>query len=346
MRKPFIIAAVIAVVIGGLLLVLFNVPAAQDKLFVRLVSAIGNSPASQPDGLRVVVCGSASPLGNDPTRAQACIAVLTPDHFYVFDAGAGSASRIGQARLPTGRLNGVLLTHFHSDHIADLPGINLVRWVNGAKNSLNVYGPEGVEEVISGFNAAYALDRGYRITHHGEELLPRHVGPMTPVAFRSGTVVSDGDLTIQVFSVDHSPIHPAVGYRVDYKGRSVVISGDTIAVDTLFTAAKDADLVFHDALSRTLLDIMIPAIRQSGQDRLAKVMTDVLDYHADSRNIEGGLDAAGVKQLVLYHLVPVPQNALARTMFRRGLSPNTILAEDLMVFDLPADSQEIHVSDI
>jgi ribonuclease Z len=101
------------------------------------------NPSKVP-GLRVVVCGSASPLGNDPKRAQACIAVLTPEHFFIFDAGAGSQNRIGQAQLPMDRLSGVFLTHFHSDHIAALPDINLNAWVMGAKASLRVYGPVGV----------------------------------------------------------------------------------------------------------------------------------------------------------------------------------------------------------
>jgi len=341
MRKFSVWLICIAVVGGVAALAVLNVPRMQDMLFERLSLAIMKQSAENIKGMRVVVCGSASPLGNDPSRAQACIAVLTPDHFFVFDTGAGSQVRIGQAQLPMARLTGVFLTHFHSDHIAALPAINLNAWVMGARASLQVYGPVGVSKVVDGFNMSYELDRQYRGNHHGEDLLPANVGPMSAVTIKPGVVFQQGDLTISAFEVDHSPVSPAVGYRVDYRDRSVVISGDTIAVDSLFSAAKDADLLFHDALAHHLIDILIPNASRAGRERIAKVMHDVIDYHADSLSIESRARQAGVKQLVLYHLVPVPPNALAERMFRRGLSPDTILAEDLMVFDLPGASNEI-----
>ena len=122
--------------------------------------------------------------------------------------------------------------------------------------------------MVDGFNAAYQLDRGYRTAHHGDELLPPERGPMQPHAFTPGGVVwQDELLTVTSFVVEHPPIKPAVGYRVDYRGRSVVISGDTNATDSLFTAAKDADLLLHDALSRTLLNPMIETPRPGSTSR-------------------------------------------------------------------------------
>lgn len=140
-------------------------------------------------------------------------------------------------------LNGVLFTHFHSDHIADLADVNLASWVQGRKTSLEVYGPAGVDEVVDGFNQAYRLDRHYRVAHHGSDLLAPAAAPMTPVAFTPGEIAwQDGLMTITSFPVDHAPIAPAVGYRVDYRDRSVVISGDSNATGSLFAAARDAGL--------------------------------------------------------------------------------------------------------
>ena len=112
---------------------------------------------------------------------------------------------------------------------------------------------------------------------------------------------------------------PAVGYRIDYAGRSVVISGDSNASAALFTLAEGADLLFHDALSRTLLDPMIAGAKAAGLVPMPKIMTDVIDYHADTRSLLAPTKAARVKQLVLYHLVPVPTNGLAERLFRRDL---------------------------
>lgn len=344
MRKLLYGVVALVLALAAAAAVIYNTAAGQDALFNRAVQAVMGQAPSPPDGLRVVVCGSASPAGNDPNRAQACIAVLTPEHFFLFDVGARSPLRIAQAGLPLGRLDGVLLTHFHSDHIAGLPDVNLPSWVQGRRSSLRVYGPEGVREVVGGFNLAYRLDRGYRVAHHGPELLPPAAGPMTAVEFSPGDVVWQDDLmTIRSFRVDHAPIHPAVGYRVDYRGRSVVISGDTNAVESLFAAAQGADLLLHDALSRTLLDPMIEAAQGAGNSIMRQIFTDVIDYHADSLSIEARAAEAGIRQVAYYHLVPVPGNALAERMFARGLGPDTLLVRDLHTFDLPPNSTDIHI---
>ena len=251
--------------------------------------------------------------------------------------------RIAQAQLPMNRLTAVMLTHFHSDHIAGLADVNLASWVAGRRASMQVYGPEGVETVVAGFNQAYRLDRGYRVAHHGEKLLPRSAGPMQANTFQPGLVWQDDNMTVTSFLVDHSPIDPAVGYRFDYRGRSVVISGDTNASDSLFAAAAGADIVFHDALARDSLDIMQNVMAESGRSGIAQIIADVTDYHADTRVLEEAANAAGIEQLVLYHLVPTPINSLTETMFLRGLSDKPLLAHDLQVFELPPESEEITI---
>ena len=335
----------IAVLIGLTILgaILYRAAPVQDALMrAGAAAALSNVPETF-DGLQVVVCGSASPLGNNPDRAQACLAVITPEHFFLVDVGARSPMRIAQAQLPMNRLTAVMLTHFHSDHIAGLADVNLASWVAGRRASMQVYGPEGVETVVAGFNQAYRLDRGYRVAHHGEKLLPRSAGPMQANTFQPGLVWQDDNMTVTSFLVDHRPIDPAVGYRFDYRGRSVVISGDTNASNSLFAAAAGADIVFHDALARDSLDIMQNVMAESGRSGIAQIIADVTDYHADTRVLEEAANAAGIEQLVLYHLVPTPMNSLTETMFLRGLSDKTLLAHDLQVFELPPESEEITI---
>ena len=333
-------------ILAGAAAVVYNTAAGQDALFRRgALAVMGQAPAPL-DGMRVLVCGSASPLGNDPARAQACIAVITPEHFFLFDVGARSPLRMAQARLPMGRLNGVFLTHFHSDHIAALPDVNLASWVQGRRTPLPVHGPTGVELVVGGFNQAYQLDRGYRVAHHGPELLPAGAGPMQAMPFRADEIVwQDELLAVRAFAVEHPPIEPAVGYRVDYQGRSVVISGDSNAADNLFAAAQDADLLLHDALSRALLDPMIEAATALDLTRQPRIMTDVIDYHADSRSLPDRARNAGIRQLAYYHLVPAPANALAERMFLRDVTDDVILVRDLHTFDLPPNSSAIHITE-
>ncbi len=347
MKRLPVVLGVIGAALGVIAAIAYNTSAGQDAIFERAARALMSQEPAPLDGMRVVVCGSASPLGNSPRRAQACIAVLTPEHFFLFDVGAGSPLRITQARLPWARLSGVFLTHFHSDHIAGLPDANLNSWVQGRKSSLEVYGPPGVETVVDGLNLAYQLDQGYRVAHHGTDLLPPAAGPMTAVTFTpsasEGVVWRDDSLTVTAFSVAHHPIEPAVGYRLDYRDRSVVISGDTVAIDALFQVARGADLLLHDALSRHLLDPMISVATELNIPVIPTIMADVIDYHADSLSLEERAAAAGIRQLALYHLVPAPANALAEKIFVRGLSPDTILVRDLHTFDLPPGTSEIRI---
>lgn len=345
MKKVLIGIVLILALIGCAAGYLYFTSQGQDTLFKQAVELRFNQQNKPIDGLRVVICGSASPLGNDPARAQACIAVVTADHFFLFDVGARSPQRIAQAQLPMRRLNGVFLTHFHSDHIASLPDVNLTTWVQGRKAPLQVFGPTGVDSVVAGFNQAYQLDRGYRTAHHGAALLPPSAGPMNAVTLTPGEIVwQDDELTVRSFLVEHAPIEPAVGYRIDYQGRSVVISGDSNATDELFEVAKGADLLLHDALSRALLDPMIEAAERNNVPVMPTIMRDVIDYHADTRSLPDRAKAAGIQQLAYYHLVPVPPNGLAEKIFLRDMPTDVILVKDLQTFDLPPNSREIIIS--
>lgn len=327
------------VVIAGF--VLYQVPAVQDRIFRQVAPLALGVSFGESDNLRVHICGSASPLGNAADRAQACIAVVTPDHFYLFDAGAGSAAQVTRGGLPTERLDGVFLTHFHSDHFSDIPAINLSSWVVGRPAPLKIIGPAGIDKVVRGLNLAYELDRSYRTGHHGADLLPLELGVLDCEEIETGVVLEDRGLSITAFTVVHDPIKPAMGYRIDYKGRSVVVSGDSIATERTFEVAQGVDLLIHDALSKGALLAMIEATREAGRDRLAQIFTDVMDYHADAQKLEIMSEQAGVRQLVLYHLVPTPINGLVMRIWQRGLSSSTLIAHDGMTIELPANKDSI-----
>jgi ribonuclease Z len=100
-------------------------------------------------------------------------------------------------------------------------------------------------------------------------------------------------------------------------------------------------LVFHDALARPVLEVMHQVALDVGRDRTAKIVMDVTDYHASLEGLQASADAAGVRRLVLYHLVPSPPNALVAGFFKRAVVAPSIMAEDLMRFELPRDSTVI-----
>ncbi|MHA7818142.1 MAG: MBL fold metallo-hydrolase [Erythrobacter sp.] len=322
-----------------------------EFLFARAVEQrVGvDRTAELPDGLHVYVCGSGSPMG-DPERAGPCLAVLAGDTALVFDVGSGSVRNLGAMGFPFPRLDAAFLTHLHSDHLDSLGELMLQAWIAGGSDTpLPIHGPPGTERVVAGFVEAYTIDRGYRIAHHGTAVAnPRGFGAEAQVidvdqleaAGGNGTVWSNGDVRVSVMAVDHSPADPAFAYRVEYGGRSVVISGDTSTVPGMAQFAEGADVIFHDALNPEMVGQMQAALERRGQPNLAKIMADIPDYHASPLEAAKTAERAGVSTLVLYHLVPGPPIALMEDAFigdaRDAFGGTLRLAEDGMIVSLPA----------
>ena len=342
MNRFLLVLGVVVVIAGAAYMFVMKTATGQDFLLSRAATAMAGSTTQTGDGIHVFVCGSAAPLPTEG-RDQACLAVRTPDHHFIIDAGSGSGNNIRLSGLPGQALNGVLITHFHSDHIAAIPNINLGSWVAGREGPLKVYGPPGIERVVDGFNEAFAQDREYRTAHHGQDFMPIEYGLLEAVAHPVESTLEFGDLTITSFAVDHSPIKPAVGYRFDYKGRSVVITGDTIVTDRLREVIDDADLLFSDALSLPIVQTLQAAAEANGQTRMAKILVDIQDYHASVADVAELKRLTGVGMIALYHLVPGPRNALMENMFEREMTDGMVLTRDRMWFSLPAGSDAIEV---
>ena len=296
--------------------------------------------AELEDGLHLALCGAGGPLPA-PKASGPCVAVVAGSRFFIVDVGTDSPRNLGRMGYPVGKVEAVLLTHFHSDHIAEIPTVNLTSWVMGRQGPLKLYGPPGVWRIADGFNEAFALDREYRVTHHGADFMPIEFGRLEAIESPVESTLEFGDLTVTSFKVNHAPIEPAVGYRFDYKGRSVVITGDTVVTDRLRAVVDDADLLFSDAMSLPIVKTLEGAAEASGQDRLAKILHDIQDYHASVADVAELTRTTGVGMTALYHLVPGPRNALMENIFKREFADNMVLTSDRMWFTLPAGSDDV-----
>jgi hypothetical protein len=162
-----------------------------------------------------------------------------------------------------------------------------------------VYGPPGVESVTAGFEAAFALDSSYRTAHHGAEWMPPAGGRMTARVVQVAgpddvvTVFERGELRVRAFAVDHSPVHPAYGYRVDYRGRSVIFSGDTIQQDILARVGQGADVMVHEALAPHMMLAVADQLERAGDRQRAQLVRDTLSYHATPVQAAETANAAG-----------------------------------------------------
>ena len=295
--------------------------------------------------LHVVMCGTGSPLA-DATRASACVAVIAAGEVVLIDVGPGSWRQVAVNRIPTAAVSEVLLTHFHSDHIGDLGEAVTQTWLAGRAKPLEVFGPPGVEKVVAGFAQAYSQDVEYRIAHHTETMLPRAAAGAVAreVKLKSGTeaavVFERNGLKVTAFNVEHSPVKPAYGYRLDYKGRSVVVSGDTAKSMNLAKHTAGADLLIHDVLAKDVMTMAAGNADRSGDKRRAKLIRDILTYHASPAEAAEIANEAKVETLVFTHMVPPLNPPVTEQMFLRGVADifkgKVVLAKDGMRFDLSA----------
>lgn len=321
---------------------------------VDRITANGDPIASLPDGLHVGICGAGSPM-TDANRAGPCTVVIAGTRMFVFDAGGGAAARLLRMELNPAQIEAIFLTHYHSDHIDGLGELLMQRWVGAAATQPpRVFGPTGLNGVVDGFRDAYRLDQSYRTGHHGEQLAPPSGFGADPREFDIEAPVGrlaliDEDLLqIVAFTVDHGPVAPAVGYRIRYKDRTIVISGDTRRSQNVEREAKNVDLLLHEALSMKLVQILENGFDRHGRSRYAQIMRDIRNYHSSPEDAASVAEAASVRRLVLHHIVPpLPLEALkpefvgnAPTIFSGPID----VARDGDWYSLPAGGDSIVVS--
>ena len=293
--------------------------------------------------LHIFLLGTGGPMGN-ALRASPSIAVIAEEVFILFDVGSGSIRNADIMRLPLAHLSAIFLTHFHSDHIGDLGEANMISWANGRSKHLHIYGGKGVEKVVNGFIMAYELDTGYRIAHHNEEIMPPEasIPIVKTVELKSPEerelIFERNGLEIYAFEVSHPPIEPAFGYRIEWKGNIVVITGDTIKTANLVKHSRNADILFSEAISFDMLNNIVKGAKRLKLDRFVKILTDVQDYHMEPKIAAELAKEAAVKKLVIVHIVPPLQNEKADKMYLKGVEEifdgEIIMGKDNMKFKL------------
>lgn len=323
--------------------------AAAVVLALSTTSAYAQAPAF--DGLKVIFCGTSGPL---PVagRAKPCTAVQAGGALYLVDIGPEATENLMTWRVPVAAAKAVFITHLHSDHIGDLGEFNMQSWVNGRAAPLAVVGPAGVDKLANGFNLAYEKDHDFRKAHHEHgarfEIAEGLLAPkVVTIARPDGTAVAwkDGDLTVTAIRVHHDPIDPAFAYRFDYKGRSVVVSGDTTKWAPLAVAAKGADVLVHEAQNNAMTKQLAQGLAMMGNARMSSVIADTVTYHTEPAEAADIARQAGVKALVLNHLTQAGLPMFTPDTFAKGIEDggklDWRLAKDGMTIELPAGSGEV-----
>ena len=224
----------------------------------------------------------------------------------------------------------MFLTHLHSDHTVGIPDFYLTGWIMGRSTPFRIWGPTGTVQMMSHLERAYEFD--IHIRRDVDEKLPAEGAVVVAKDIDQGVAYQNRELTVTAFAVDHGPVKPAFGYRVDFAGHSVVLSGDTRYSDNLIKFSRGTDLLIHEVIDP---EAYATADRLFSPERKEKVIA----HHTTPE--QAGMVFSQVKpKLAVYsHIVPVDvPHLVAQT--RKTYSGPLEVGEDLMTLEI---GQQIEV---
>ncbi|MCV7401267.1 ribonuclease Z [Mycobacterium fragae] len=240
----------------------------------------------------ITLLGTGSPIP-DPNRAGPATLVRAGGEAFLVDCGRGVLQRAAAIGVGANALSALLLTHLHSDHIADLGDVLITRWVTTFVPDpvpLPIIGPPGTADVVDAMLKAFGPDIGYRIAHHDDLDAPP---PVNVQEYTEGPVWDHDGVAIRVAPTDHRPVAPTIGFRIESGGASVVLAGDTVPCESLDELARRADALVHTVIRKDLVSLL-------PQQRIK----DICDYHSSVQQAAATAKRAGVGTLVLTHYVP------------------------------------------
>jgi ribonuclease BN (tRNA processing enzyme) len=261
------------------------------------------------------------------TRSQPAQVILVNDTFYVVDCGNGVARQLVLAGVPLPKLRHIFITHHHSDHNADYGNLIWLAWASGLRTRVDTWGPPPLEKMTTLFFEMNAYDIKTRIADEGRV-------PLVPLVHahelsRVGSVMQDENVKVTAALVHHPPVVPAFGYRFDTRHRSIVISGDTTPSDNLIKLAQGADVLVHEALYLPAVDRLV-----AGVPNATTLKQSIVSHHTTVEDAGRVAQAAGVKILVLSHLVPAEDPAVTDQMWidaaRTHFRGTVIVGKDLL----------------
>ena len=295
-----------------------------------LALAVCLSVGVQCQSLKVTLLGTGNPR---PTieRFGPSILIQAGSNAFLFDCGRGATLRLSQLKIPVESVDALFLTHLHSDHVVGLPDLWLTGWVLGRKVPFRMWGPAGTKQMMSHLEQAYSFDIHVRLDV--DQNLPAQGVEVQATDIDQGVVYEKGGVKITAFTVDHGLVKPAFGYRIDYAGHSVVLSGDTRYSENLIRFAQGTDVLIHEVIDpeayRTLDSSYTPEQRAR-----------VIAHHTTPEEAGRLFTKVAPKLAVYSHIVPADAPDLV-SHTRKTYSGPLEVGEDLMSMEI-GDQVRVH----
>jgi ribonuclease BN (tRNA processing enzyme) len=281
----------------------------------------------QPSKTRLILLGTGG--GPRPRKSSSAAAqvIVANEIAYVIDCGNGVARQLVFAGVPLSKLRHIFLTHHHSDHNADYGNLILLSWTAGLRTRVDSWGPPPLKSMTRLFFELNAVDIKTRTGDEGRVPLEPLVYPHELTG--GGVVMQDDNVKVTATLVDHPPVVPAFAYRFDAADRSIVISGDTAKNDNLVKLAKSADVLVHTAFYPSAIDRLVARVPNA-----SALKHSILAGQTSAEDAGRVAQAAGVKMLVLSHLVPADDPTVTEQMWMEAASTHfrgkVVVARDLM----------------
>ena len=276
---------------------------------------------------RLFLLGTAGGPRPWKNRSAPANAIVIGGNIYVIDCGYGIARQMVLAGLPLKQLRHIFITHHHSDHDIDLGPLIDIAWTSGLTTPVDCWGPPPIGQMIHDYLRYQAADIAIRTANEGKTPLRQLI--RTHEFTVGGPVMVDERVRVTSVMVLHPPIKLSFAYRFDTPDRSIVISGDTRPVESLILLARDADVLVHEAM---LPDRVAQSVQElPNREALA---SSIISHHTSAEDAGRVAAAAGVKMLVLSHLIPAEEPAVPDSEWlaaaRRHYDGPIIVGRDLM----------------
>jgi ribonuclease Z len=294
-----------------------------------------STPQPQPEkSIHVTLLGTASGPPVRLNRYQLATLVEAGGERLLFDCGRGTLLRLAQAGVPLDQVTKLFVTHLHSDHIVDIPDLYLSGWAarEQRNQSLEIWGPYGTRAMMENLQKAFAFDIHIRrdVDEHFSAAGIRAIAH----DIKQGVVFEKNGVKVTAFLVDHGPVKPAFGYRVDYAGHSVAISGDTRPSDNLVRYSKGVDVLIHETLD--------PETLRSRAGHMKPEQIQAIINHHTSPEQAGEIFTRVKPRLAVYSHYPDSANLVPAT--RKTYSGPLEVGQDLMTITIGEEIAVGHVA--